>query len=219
MTGVQTCALPILTPVRAFYLDLAQWAIDDPARWGPWAAPCPVGHAETIQGRIQRHRKSRMDARTRERLPVLPVLVRSAAQQHADARTLLQAARDTRPGDAINAPGTDLFRPAVASATVNVWVGDPATGERRNLTAEEDRAFWAWATIEILRSTGIRAEELVQLSHHSFVQYRLPGTGELVPLLQIELPRVFRTGNLRLFHAASCPFRPVCRRKARCSSL
>jgi len=25
----------------------------------------------------------------------------------------------------------------------------------------------------------------VQLSHHSFVQYRLPGTGELVPLLQI----------------------------------
>ena len=32
---------------------------------------------------------------------------------------------------------------------------------------------------------GIRIEELVQLSHHSFVQYRLPGTGELVPLLQI----------------------------------
>jgi hypothetical protein len=23
----------------------------------------------------------------------------------------------------------------------------------------------------------------------------------------VELPRVFRTGNLRLFHAASCPFR------------
>ena len=114
-----------------------------------------------------------------------PVLVRSAAQQHADTRALLQAARDTRPGDAITAPGTALFRPAAASTTVNVWAGDPATGKRRNLTAEEDRAFWAWATIEILRSTGIRVEELVQLSHHSFVQYRLPGTGELVPLLQI----------------------------------
>ena len=37
----------------------------------------------------------------------------------------------------------------------------------------------------MLRSTGIRVEELVQLSHHSFVQYRLPATGELVPLLQI----------------------------------
>ena len=116
---------------------------------------------------------------------VLPVLVRSAAQQHADTRALLQAARDTRPGDAITAPGTALFRLASASTTGNVWAGDPATGKRRNLSAEEDRAFWAWATIEILRSTGIRVEELVQLSHHSFVQYRLPGTGELVPLLQI----------------------------------
>lgn len=179
------CHREFLTPVRAFYLDLAQWAVDDPARWGPWAVPCPIGPAETIQGKAQRHRKSRMDARTRERLPVLPILVRSAAQQHADARALLQAARDTRPGDAITAPGTVLFRPAAASTTVNVWAGDPATGKRRNLTAEEDRAFWAWATIEILRSTGIRVEELVQLSHHSFVQYRLPGTGELVPLLQI----------------------------------
>jgi hypothetical protein len=28
-------------------------------------------------------------------------------------------------------------------------------------------------------------EELLEISHHSLVQYRLPGTGELVPLLQI----------------------------------
>ena len=33
--------------------------------------------------------------------------------------------------------------------------------------------------------TGIRVEELLELSHHSLVQYRLPDTGELVPLLQI----------------------------------
>jgi hypothetical protein len=67
------CHREFLTPVRAFYLDLAQWAVDDPGRWGPWVAPCPVGRADTIQGKVQRHRKSRMDARTRERLPVLPV--------------------------------------------------------------------------------------------------------------------------------------------------
>jgi integrase len=30
-----------------------------------------------------------------------------------------------------------------------------------------------------------RIEELTELSHHSFIQYRLPTTGELVPLLQI----------------------------------
>ena len=37
----------------------------------------------------------------------------------------------------------------------------------------------------MLRATGIRVEELPELTHHSLVQYRLPATGELVPLLQI----------------------------------
>jgi integrase len=186
VTGAERiCHREFLTPVRAFYLDLACWAVDDPARWGPWVAPCPIGPAETIQGKVQRHRKSRMDARTRERLPVLPVLVRSAARQHADAAALLHAARGTRPGDPVTTHGTTLIRSATKPAAVSIWADDPATGKRRNLTAEEDRAFRAWATIEVLRATGIRAEELVQLSHHSFVQYRLPGTGELVPLLQI----------------------------------
>jgi len=32
----------ILTTVRAFYLDLAEWAEDDPSRWGPWVVRCPV---------------------------------------------------------------------------------------------------------------------------------------------------------------------------------
>ena len=39
--------------------------------------------------------------------------------------------------------------------------------------------------VEVLRATGIRVEELTELSHHSLVQYRLPTTGEIVPLLQI----------------------------------
>jgi hypothetical protein len=33
--------------------------------------------------------------------------------------------------------------------------------------------------------TGIRCEELLELSHHSITEYRLPTIGELVPLLQI----------------------------------
>lgn len=37
----------------------------------------------------------------------------------------------------------------------------------------------------MLRHTGIRIEELTELSHHSLIQYTLPRTGELVPLLQI----------------------------------
>jgi site-specific recombinase XerD len=39
--------------------------------------------------------------------------------------------------------------------------------------------------VEVLRHTGVRIEELTELSHHSLIHYRLPATGELVPLLQI----------------------------------
>jgi Phage integrase family len=35
------------------------------------------------------------------------------------------------------------------------------------------------------RGEGIRIEELLEVTHYSLVQYRLPTTGELVPLLQI----------------------------------
>lgn len=43
----------------------------------------------------------------------------------------------------------------------------------------------AWAAVEVLRLTGCRVEELLEISHHSLIQYRLPTTGEIVPLLQI----------------------------------
>ena len=96
-----------LTPVRAFYLDLAQWAIEDPGRWARWVAPCPVGAEEISQRKAARHRKARMDARTRERLPVLPVLARVVDERRKAAAELLQAARHTRPGDTFTAGGID----------------------------------------------------------------------------------------------------------------
>jgi integrase len=174
-----------LTPVRAFYLDLAHWAVEDPARWGRWVAPCPVGAEEISRRKQQRQRKSRMDARTRERLPVLPVLVQTVSQQRKDTAARLAAARQAAPGGTFTAAGQALTRSATTRATGKVWADDPVTGRRRDLTLEEDRAFWAWAAVEVLRSTGIRVEELLELTHHSLVQYRLPTTGELVPLLQI----------------------------------
>ena len=72
-----------LTAVRAFYLDIAHWASEDPARWGPWAVPCPIRAEEISQPRNAASRKSRMDQRTRERLPILPVLI---ATVDSDAR-------------------------------------------------------------------------------------------------------------------------------------
>jgi Phage integrase family len=178
--------LDTLASVRAFYLDLAEWALDDPARWAPWVAPCPIRPEDLERRKFTRRRKARMDARTRDRLPVLPVLARAAARWRDDAQALLAAARLAASGQEFTAARQTLVRAARPHGDPrNVWARDPATGRQRLLNREEDHAFWAWAIIEVLRSTGIRAEELLELSHHSLVQYRLPDTGELVPLLQI----------------------------------
>ncbi len=173
-----------LTPVRAFYLDLSQWAIEDPARWAQWAAPCPVGQEEISQRKFARHRKARMDARTRERLPVLPVLARTVDERRRNAAALLEAARRAQPGEAFTAASQTLTRSVTKSAR-KTWADDPGSGRRRDLGLEDDHAFWAWAAVEVLRLTGCRIEEVLELSHHSLIQYRLPSTGEIVPLLQI----------------------------------
>ena len=168
-------AADILITVRAFYLDLSQWALDDPARWGPWAVPCPVRASDVQYRKMASRRKARMDQRTRERLPVLPALAAAADRHRQDAAARLKAAAATRAGRGVHrgrrhaAPGRCCGGPRRAE-----WAEDPRTGKRRDLTREEDNAFWAWAAVEVLRMTGIRIEELTELSHHSLVQYRLP---------------------------------------------
>jgi len=175
-----------LTPVRAFYLDLAQWSIEDPARWAIWVAPCPIREDEVNLRKAKRRRKARIDARTRERLPVLPVLVNTVNQRRITAQAVLAAAQRSRSGETFTAAGQTLVRSTTPNAHGDrVWADDLVTGKRRDLTHEEDYAFWTFAVVEVLRATGIRVEELLELSHHSLVQYRLPTTGEVVPLLQI----------------------------------
>jgi len=174
-----------LAAVRAFYLDIAQWAMEDPARWAPWAAPCPIRAEDLARQKEIRSRKSRMDQRTRERLPILPVLLSRVHNARTTTAATLSAAQATPPGGSFPAGGATLHRATTADPAARIWAQDPATGKRRDLTGEEDRAFWTWAAVETLRHTGIRIEELTELSHHSLIQYTLPGTGELVPLLQI----------------------------------
>jgi integrase len=181
-------AVQYLGNVRSFYLDIAQWAADDPSRWAPWVAVCPIRDGELTRARSKAAaaRKSRMDQRTRERLPVLPTLVAVAENRRARAAQLLAAASDVAPGQEFTAAGEVLRRAARTPETAShLWAEDPATGKRRDLKGEERRAFWACAAVEVLRLTGIRIEELTELSHHSLIQYRLPSTRELVPLLQI----------------------------------
>ena len=178
--------LDTLATVRAFYLDLGEWGLDDPVRWGVWVAPCPISQDDLVRRKFVRRRKARMDSRTRERLPVLPVLVETADRWRRESLQVLQAGRQTPPGKQFSAAGKTLTRTERPNAGAdNVWVPDPDTGKPRLLNRAEEHAFWAWAVIEVFRHTGIRVEELLELSHHSLIQYRLPSTGEVVPLLQI----------------------------------
>ncbi len=177
----------VMAHVRALYLDLAQWAIEDPVRWGRFAARCPVSAADVSSKKLVSHRKARTDQRTRERLPVLPVLVHSAHRRMKDAKALLEAVQATSPGASFTVAGTRYTKARESS------LGDPQRtttvydqhGNRINIQLVENRAFWAWASIEFLRHTGVRIEEMLETSHHSIVQYTLPSTAEVVPLLQI----------------------------------
>lgn len=176
----------VLSAVRAFYLDIAEWAEDDPARWGPWAVRCPVSASDVSHKKDRSQRKARMDQRTRERLPMLPALLSWVRAERDRAAELLAAAEPTQPGALFTAAGTTLRRAVMKTETTGrVWAEDSDTGARRDLTFEEHRGFWTWAMVEVLCHTGIRIEELTELSHHSLIQYRLPSTGELIPLLQI----------------------------------
>ncbi|WP_338895119.1 hypothetical protein WBG99_04705 [Streptomyces sp. TG1A-60] len=187
VTSPRTNAFALLTTVRAFYLDLAQWALEDPGRWGPWVAPCPIKEAETSHRKHVSRRKARMDQRTRERLPVLPTLVKTAADQLKAAQARLAAVRAAPPGTTFTVLGETYtkvkgtrYTDHAASATAY-----DVDGRRHCFGPAEQRAFWAWTTAEFLRHTGVRIEEMLETSHHSITQYTLPTTGEVVPLLQI----------------------------------
>ncbi len=185
--------LQVLMLVRAFYLDIQEWALEDPS-WAPWTVPGPVRRGDTDgMAKEKRAATAQMHQRTRERLPHLPVLLDAAARHRSGQAVLLQAATATAVGDTFNHDGAryrrivykSFARGGTQRGRPTVLVENTATGEQADLTRLEDEAFWAWAVIETLRHTGVRVEELLEITHLSLISYRLPDTGETVPLLQI----------------------------------
>ncbi|PAZ16515.1 hypothetical protein CLM62_08140 [Streptomyces sp. SA15] len=179
----------VFLAVRSFYLDLLQWSMEDPARWAQWAAPCPISEAD-IRGYLKetRHRKARMQQRTRTLVPVLPQLVRAAEGRLHRATLLLEAARSAKPGEEFTIEDrryrrTGRERSNWRPTALFITPADEP-GPRFDAECQENNAFWTWAGIEVLRHTGTRIEELLELTHLSLRQYQAP-TGETVPLLQI----------------------------------
>jgi len=182
----------VLGRVRTFYLDIAQWAIEDPS-WVPWVVPSPISKNE-LAGKKRRRQltAARTHQRIRERLPLLPDLVAVAEEHRTCTGELLSLAAETTVGGEFDHDRRRYRRLPVINSVQSsktgrghVLVEDVTTGQRQNLTVAEEEGFWAWAVIETLRHTGLRIEELLELTHLALVSYTLPKTGELVPLLQV----------------------------------
>jgi len=92
--------LDLLTGVRAFYLDIQEWAMDD-ATWVPFAAPSPVRKGDTDgMAKLRKQVTAQIHQRIRERLPHLPVLV-DTAEARLDTQTRLVAAANATPAGEI----------------------------------------------------------------------------------------------------------------------
>lgn len=168
--------------VRAFYLDISQWALED-AFWAQWAAPSPITYAET-RGYLKHRRATTatIQQRTRALAPVLPRLVEAAEQALRATETSLTVAVAAGSGNTVELDGQTwtVFQRAEGSP-----VRLRRDGVERDLTFEEDNAFWTWALIETLRHTGARIEEVLELVHMSIQPYKVPATGETIPLLHL----------------------------------
>ncbi|WP_329453731.1 site-specific integrase (plasmid) [Streptomyces sp. NBC_01724] len=94
--------------------------------------------------------------------------------------------------------------PLLESPTVRVV--DQGTGETIDVTKTEDIAFWEWATVELLRHSSIRVEELTEPTHLSMRQCQRPN-GEVIALLVVapsnsDRERVIPMST-ELFHAVA----------------
>ncbi len=190
----RTNRLGVLVSVRAFYLDIALWALEDPS-WVRWAVPSPVRQSDLAGfAKEKKQVQARMHQRIRERLPRLPDLLAAAQSHHADQEELLAAAEAAAIGQAFEHAGRRYRRISreedraprrLQYRQSMILAEDLDSGVQHDVTHSEDEAFWALAVIETLRHTGIRIEELQEITHLALVSYQLPGTGEVLPLLQI----------------------------------
>uniref|UniRef100_UPI003F49465C tyrosine-type recombinase/integrase n=1 Tax=Paenarthrobacter ureafaciens TaxID=37931 RepID=UPI003F49465C len=215
----------VLTNVRAFYLDIQGWAIEEPERWAHWVAPCPIADRATrTRGKIARRAKERMDARIRLLQPALPAFVAAATERKDHFHELLATAGEASK-DQIITVGTKQYQRLFAEGdarhlrfhgTANVRVMDLSTNCKINVTFTEDAAFWQWAAVETLRHTGLRCDELLDLSQLSICQYIRPN-GEVVALLVVAPSKTDRERVIpmspELFHVIATIIRRLTRNR------
>ena len=161
-----------------------------PGPLGAWAAPCPISAARRCRTQDQAPPQvpdgpadprtapgpARPGRRGRRGAAARPRTAQAAAARHRDA------GRRRSPPPARPCAGRCTTRPPARRSGPRT----PTTGKRRNLTRRgRRRVLGLGRPSKCCAAPASAIEELLELTHHSIVQYRLPTTGELVPLLQI----------------------------------
>lgn len=210
----------IVLTVRSFYYDLHTWAASEPETWARWAAPCPVPPGE-LRGMASRRRRTteRSAERTRQRQPLLPLLVKHVEDRYDHARAVLERAREAGGDEEFTVDGAAYRRIITDSARrdararhapLPVRVRSQESGRILNAVTEEHAAFWDWACVETLRHSGCRVEELCELTHLSVRQYRR-SNGEVIALLVIAPSKTDRERvipmSAELFHVIAAIIR------------
>ncbi|MGS2807785.1 MULTISPECIES: tyrosine-type recombinase/integrase [Nocardia] len=210
----------IVICVRSFYFDLHTWATDEPERWAQWVAPCPVPPSE-IRGLGKRRRRinERSADRTRLRQPLLPLLVQHVESRYDTARTLLEHARRAQPGERFRLDGrsyqrvltnSDVHTRVRSGGKSPVRILDEDTAAIVHIENDEEAAFWDWACVETLRHSGVRIEELCELTHLSIRQYQRSNS-EVIALLVIAPSKTDRERvipmSAELFHVIASVIR------------
>ncbi len=180
--------------VRAFYLDILQWSTTNPGVWARYACPCPIRDSDLASNRKSvLQQRARTHARIRLMQPMLTRFVTHVRKHRHAAERLLAAASACPAGGTFELDGVRYIRQRHSVTTerqcgtaVPVMIRQVDLPAERNLNCRimEDRAFWAWAVTEILRLTGLRCEELLELTHVSLRDHTM-ADGQRVLLLQI----------------------------------
>jgi integrase len=168
-------ALDGFAAVRAMYLDLREWALSDPERWGGHVYASPVSLSHLAGGSKQkRQRRAEMQAHTRFIRPYVERLVVHSRHRLELAQGLLKETRAQPHGERFVFRDTEYERPGTAEnrrswtlasyGRTPVMVQRVADGAKWNAEIEEERAFWTWAIIQVLRLTALRVEELLELT-------------------------------------------------------
>ena len=182
-----------LVAVRALYYDIQAWAAEQPEHWARWVAPCPI-RAHDTRGAMNRGRRATSASPSAHAVanPCCPISSSTSRFVSGRASEMLAAAETLGPDQTVVFDGSTYRRAHTEhdarnlrlSQRQSVRTRDEDTGEEINLTRQEESAFWDWAFVEVLRHTGVRVEELVELSQLSIRRYERPN-GEIVALLAI----------------------------------